>query len=459
MLLTAVAGAGKSVIAHTIAKECATKGVLLSSFFFVAREQSQPTLLFSDMARSLAVKSMDHRNIIISTLEGDPKLATASFTTQFKALVQAPLRFKPLSSEKPMVVIIDALDECDSGSFNALADILREEIPRLPSSIKFFVTSRQVDHVDRYLTPDSVQRLTIDLAGEVNVQDCEIYVRSQLERLSKTHPKSEISTVLAKDITSRADGLFIWISTIFNYLEGRSGDPMVTLRKLLDTGASREGVPAEKMMDGLYASILERCDWDDDDFKHDYPIVLGAILASERPLSMVAWDLILSPFLRSTVERTVLELSSLLTGIHEPQAPIRILHQSFRDFIVDRAAGGKRYIVETQKGHERMALRCFQIMNAELPGVEDLGKILSLGEKDPLPAIPHLTEQLRYASRHAHAHARVVDTRPEDLELAARAFLDGGITKWIELCVRTEGYISIASFPDWVRVGSAILVF
>ncbi len=43
MLLTGVAGAGKSSIAHTIAKECTTEEILLSSFFFKAGEQSQPT--------------------------------------------------------------------------------------------------------------------------------------------------------------------------------------------------------------------------------------------------------------------------------------------------------------------------------------------------------------------------------------------------------------------------------
>src|SRR5258708_32987048 len=183
------------------------------------------------MARSLAMKSMDHRKAIISTLESDPKLATASFTTHFKKLIQGPLRSNPPSSGKPMVVVIDALDECDTGSFGLLADILCEEIPRLASSIKFLVTSRQVDLVDRYFSSDSVQRLTIDLADEANVRDCATYVHSQLEKLSNAHPKSGIldnKDVLAQEITSRADGLLIWISTIFNYLKDRRGDPLVT---------------------------------------------------------------------------------------------------------------------------------------------------------------------------------------------------------------------------------------
>ena len=148
-------------------------------------------------------------------------------------------------------MVIDALDECDAASFEALADILREGIPRLPPTIKFFVTSRQVDLVDRYLSSDSIQRLTIDLADEANVQDCTTYIGSQLEKLSRTHPESAILSkkdVLTQEIASRADGLFIWISTIFSYLKEKSGDPMVTLGKLLNTGASRDRkrIPAEK---------------------------------------------------------------------------------------------------------------------------------------------------------------------------------------------------------------------
>ena len=187
MLLTGVAGAGKTSLAHTIAKESTMRGILLSSFFFKAGEQSRPTLLFSDIARSLATKSSAHRDAIISIIDNDPKLATASFTTQFEKLVQEPLlKFPP--SGNPMVVIIDALDECQE-DFEALADILREEIPHLPPSIKFFVTSRQVDLVNRYLPSNSIQRLTINLADEANVRDCATFVRSQMEKLCKAHPE------------------------------------------------------------------------------------------------------------------------------------------------------------------------------------------------------------------------------------------------------------------------------
>ena len=191
---------------------------------------------------------------------------------------------------------------------------------------------------------------------------------------------------------------------------------------------------------------LSDCSWYDDG--------LGAAAFDDgmgfNPLSISA----------PTVQCTVAELTPLLVGIHESHTPIRILHQSFRDFIVERAVAGQRYKVDTEKDHERMARRCFEIMNAELSNVGDLGRILSLEEKDPLPSISEgdVSEHLRYACRCAHVHASVVRTPSEELEVSIRRFIDGQIVNWIEVCVRMEGYIGISSFPEWAKVSSTIVM-
>ncbi|KAF8337453.1 uncharacterized protein EI90DRAFT_2883482, partial [Cantharellus anzutake] len=87
MLLTAVAGAGKTSIVHTIAERCEKEAVLLLCFFFKAGEQSRPHYLFSSMARSLAKRDPDYRTFVLSALQKDPTLSTAPFTMQFKKLV------------------------------------------------------------------------------------------------------------------------------------------------------------------------------------------------------------------------------------------------------------------------------------------------------------------------------------------------------------------------------------
>ena len=91
MLLTAVAGAGKSAVAHTIAGLCDQRGNLLSSFFFRAGEVTSPDYLWSGVARSLAIRSQPYCMILTSTLKKDPSLATTAFDEQFRELVLGPL--------------------------------------------------------------------------------------------------------------------------------------------------------------------------------------------------------------------------------------------------------------------------------------------------------------------------------------------------------------------------------
>ncbi|KAF8339122.1 uncharacterized protein EI90DRAFT_2463744 [Cantharellus anzutake] len=465
MLLTAVAGAGKTSIALTIAKQCASEGdvTLLLHFFFKAGERSRPDFLFSGIARTLADHDPVYRTFIISALRKDPSLSTALLATQFENLVALPLLHKPPPLDRPMVVIIDALDECDKEVFDSFADILREEVPRLPSSIKFFITSRHTDLVRRSFSPQfPISRLAIDLSDDTNVQDCATYIRFELQKLKNWHPdlrhnlQDEDKTV--QEILERASGLFIWISTIFRYMKTANKDPMRTLEGLLNTGTKRSTVPAEGMMDRLYTSILKKCDWEDEDFAHDYPIVMGAIFVAQRPLSITAWDAILSPFLKSPVRYSLAELAPLLSGVEDYHFPVRILHQSFRNFIVDRivppSISPRCIPVDVGMENARVALRCTEILNQDLCSVKGLGLIENLSEKDELPLIPleESSEHSHYACRYIVHHLSGVQEPSPELDESVGLFLSEQATRWVEACVRMEGYISISLLPEWAKL-------
>ncbi|KAF8344193.1 uncharacterized protein EI90DRAFT_55362 [Cantharellus anzutake] len=465
MLLTAVAGAGKTSIALSIAERCASDGdvTLLLQFFFKAGQRSRPDFLFSGMARALADHDPVYRTFITSALRKDPSLSTASFATQFKKLVALSLFHKPPPSDCPMVIIIDALDECDKEAFESLAEILGEGVPRLPSSVKFFITSRQFDLVNRYLSPNyPIDRLTIDLLDEANVQDCAKFIRFQLQKLKKLHRDLhrdlEDEDGMVQEISERANGLFIWISTIFRYMKMTNQDPMRTLRSLLDTGAKRPEVPAEKMMEDLYTSILKKCAWEVENFVHDYPIVMGAILVAQEPLSITAWDSILSPFLKSPVRYALAELAPLLSGVEDPYIPIHILHQSFRDFIIDRinpqTISSRCTPVAVVVENARVALRCTEILNRGLCSVKGLGLIENLSEKDAMPRIPpsELSEHFCYACRHVVHHLSGVKEPSDELAGSVGMFLSQEATRWVEVCVRMERYVSISLLPEWAKL-------
>ncbi|KAF8330838.1 uncharacterized protein EI90DRAFT_3059468 [Cantharellus anzutake] len=416
MLLTAVAGAGKTAIALTIAERCASDEdvTLLLHYFFKEGERSRPDFVFSGIARALADHDPVYRTFITSALRKDPSLSTTSFTMQFKKL--------------------------------SLAEILGEEVPKLPSSVKFFLTSRQFDLVNRYLSPDyPIYRLTINLSDETNVQDCAKYICFQLQKLKKLH-------------RDYANGLFIWISTIFRYMKMANKDPMRTLESLLDTGAKRPDVPAEKMMDDLYTSILKKCAWDDEDFADDYPIMMGAIFLAQQPLSITAWDAILSPSLKSSVRYMLAELAPLLSGVEDSHIPIRILHQSLRDFVVDRidsqTISSCCSPVNVGTENARVALRCTEILNEELCSIKGLGLIENLSKSDEMPPIApkELSEHFQYACRYIVHHLSGVQEPSQQLSGSVGMFLSQQATRWVEVCVRMGSYVSILSLPEWAKL-------
>ncbi|KAF8310609.1 uncharacterized protein EI90DRAFT_2956079 [Cantharellus anzutake] len=462
MLLTAVAGAGKTSIAHSIAEKCASEGLLLLTFFFKAGEQSRPDHLFSGMARSLATRDPSYCASIISILKDDPTLATAPFIVQFEKLVAGPLLLRGSPSGGPVVVIVDALDECEPQVFECLADILRKEAPRLPSNIKFFATSRHFDLVDRFLSPTfPIERLGMDLLDDTNKHDCTIYIRAQLRSLKDAHPS--LSGFIEEDalvhkISEKAGGLFIWISVVFRYMKLSSKNPRRTLDRLLIVGTNRSMASPDGMMDALYTSILDKCSWKDEDFVHDYPIVMGAVLIARQPLSISAWDSILLPLLKSSVRDTLSELTPLLSWDPYSDTPIRIIHQSFRDFLMGQiepeSPNHHHYVVDTTTVNAKMALRFTEILNKDLCCVGGLGLIEDLAEKDELPHIPQetLSAQLSYSCQYIVYHLIEVQEPPEELSVSVLMFLNQHMTRWVEVCIRTERYISLSLFPEWAKL-------
>ncbi|KAF8341375.1 uncharacterized protein EI90DRAFT_1728165 [Cantharellus anzutake] len=95
MLLTAVAGAGKTSIALTVAEQCEEEATLLLSFFFKAGEQSWPDRLLSGIASALEDHDPVYGDLIASARRKDPTLSTAPLLIQFKKLVASPLLHNP----------------------------------------------------------------------------------------------------------------------------------------------------------------------------------------------------------------------------------------------------------------------------------------------------------------------------------------------------------------------------
>jgi hypothetical protein len=202
---------------------------------------------------------------------------------------------------------------------------------------------------------------------------------------------------------------------------------------------------------------LKKCNWVDEKFAHDYPIVLGAISISQ-PLCIAVWDDILSPLLHSSVKYILDELAPLLLRVAVPHMPIRFVHQSFGSFITDQAgsrpSGLHHYAVDTRDACASMAMRCIEILREGLPLTEGLGLIRDLRTEIELPRIPSetLSGHFHYACRHIVYHLNQVQEPSETLRGLVRMFLDQHIIQWVEVCVRSGQYINVSSLPEWAKV-------
>jgi hypothetical protein len=209
---------------------------------------------------------------------------------------------------------------------------------KLPDTFRLLVTSRPKREFDEILSQqDLVMRSSIDILSPANLDDVAVYVQLRLKDIGKLGKLGETwpDQCLTDDFTRAAEGLFMWVSTVSNYIR-TTIDPNEELW-LLISHRSPQGLPVEEKMDKLYITILKTCNWWDNTFVQGYRLVMGMIMAAKSPLSMSALQSLHGDNLKWPVEKILQPLSSVLTGLTAMDHPVRILHQSFRDFVTVRA--------------------------------------------------------------------------------------------------------------------------
>ena len=144
------AGTGKSTISRTVAHGLAKKGILGASFFFKrgAGDRSNATRFCSTLVAQLIQKVPLLAPYVQKAIETRPDVINAFLRVQFEELIVQPWKQAFADNNSPdfstMVIVTDALDECDpeqdAASIIGLLPLLEQQI--YPIRVKIFVTSR-----------------------------------------------------------------------------------------------------------------------------------------------------------------------------------------------------------------------------------------------------------------------------------------------------------------------------
>lgn len=460
VFLLGVAGSGKSSIAHTVA-ETGHDQATLGSFFAFDRDDAsrRPERLLPTIAYHLAHWSEEYRDWLVGNLKDDSTLADSpDIMKQWKRLIVDPAM--SISSSGPVLVIIDALDECPDPSDDSrklILDCLTVHADMLPETFRILVTSRPLDEVSQAISPASVGRL--DLSDFSAGEDIRLYVRSQLP----PPEKGGLSDQDCDDVADAADGLFQWAATACRFLSSKlAGTTMsakfaANVERLIhgDSGRTqrRNGPPS---LDALYAAILDDTfDALDRAAMSNFLSAVALMLCAEIPLSI---DALQSIYRRarstrlSVVHGVLGSMGVVLEGATSLSSPVRPMHLSFREFLLDVSRSGPWHIngAVIAEGHRTLALGGLRIMAGDLSfNMLDIkssrGKDFAGWSWTDLADCQRATA-LEYSIFHVHRH--LSDMRPES---------DGGVNDLL-VAFRDILHYKFLFWLEWLIAGGALSV-
>jgi hypothetical protein len=445
--LNGMAGTGKSTIARTIARKYHELGHLGASFFFSrgSGDLSHAGKFFTSIAVQLANRSPALKRYICEAIKEHRDIAHQAFRDQWKQLIFRPLSMLAASGPlSPLVLVVDALDECEREvEVRAILQLLAEA--RRLGGIRFrvLVTSRPetpirfgFQDIPRAEHQDFVLH---NISQSVIEHDLTLFFDYELSTL-KRHPgfaldwPGEQTTSL---LVQKAGGLFIWAATACRFIsEGRQ---FAKGRLSLIIQGDTSGMPTEKKLDKIYLTVLKNS-INENYYEHEknelckmFKQIVGSIIIIFEALSTDTLAKLLD-LSKEKVDQTLHDLHSLLEVPQSQNHPIRLLHPSFRDFLLDKQrCGDQHFWVDEKKAHEALAASSLRLMcnslTRDICGLNAPGTLASAVGSNRIEQC--LPADLQYACCYWVQHLQRSEARLDDND-QVHIFLQEHFLHWLE---------------------------
>ncbi|KAJ6032534.1 WD40-repeat-containing domain protein [Penicillium herquei] len=455
--LNGMAGTGKSTISRTVSQSFKETGCLGATFFFKKGEVDRQSAakFFPTIVHQLIYREPRLVPYVQSAIQSDPDLATKSLMSQFESLLLYPLvqLNKEISVQDSellsLVIIIDALDECQSqNDVRALLQLL----PRLimPSKearlIKIFITSRPELPIRAGFTRISGEQHQDLMLHEVSeaalTHDISLFIRHKLKLVQSDNPSlpddwpgDEIVTQLVK----RSVPLFIFASTVCRFVADDAWDPEERLNQLLSTfksGNSESSILLDVYRPVLDSLIAQRPARDQALIIAEFREIIGTIALLARPLPAQC----LANMLQISIGTVNARIKSLHSVLHIPEdqdQPVRMLHLSFREFLLESEPDHENpFRIDGESIHSKLFTQCIRVMIDPATGLRR--NICSLAhdgtlrsEVEPDLIGRSISKELSYACQFWPYHFRKAKHQLTD-DHKAFGFLRTHLLFWLE---------------------------
>ncbi|KAG8723020.1 hypothetical protein FRC09_005052, partial [Ceratobasidium sp. 395] len=435
--LNGMAGTGKTTIAYSLCEYLQSSQKLGASFFCSQRLPGcrDVSWIVPSISYRLSLFSVPFRHALVSVLQADKDAYNQPLQKQFDVLFAKPLQDTTDTFPANVVIVIDALDECDDqGGVAKVISTLLSHAAGLP--VKFFVTSRPeakiVDQMRKKEAAGVRRELRLhELKSTVVRQDIATYLTAKLTSAGLSD--AELNTLVR-----RSGVLFIYAATVVRFIEfdNFSGYKQ-RLQLVLDASAALTN-ESDEALDDLYTAILKnalelkgltRAE------KAAREAVLRHVVCAREPLSLDVIAGLLEADTIVQVSSALRPLQSVLSVSSESEA-IGTLHESFPNYLLHPTRSG-RFHCDPGRHHAQMAQQCFHLIKVPSPPFNICNLESSYLLDDEVPDLDQRIDQavsqaLSYACRYWAAHLELADHSHNLLPLLYE-FLSERLLLWMEV--------------------------
>ncbi|XP_046849717.1 uncharacterized protein LOC124443228 [Xenia sp. Carnegie-2017] len=208
MVLIAGPGVGKSVFSAEVCRRYSEKKELAACHFckYNRSDYRNPRMLIESLASNMCDTISGFKSQLNEGLKR--KHSKIMIADAFRVLLNDPLH--SLENDKPMLLVIDALDESQANGKSELLDLIAKEFRRLPKWIKIFITSRPELPVQNELNEMNPVEIKTQPRDKNNEEDLHQYLKYQLNYCRSGNTEYSVSDDVLRLLVEKCEGSFLY---------------------------------------------------------------------------------------------------------------------------------------------------------------------------------------------------------------------------------------------------------
>ncbi|OCK93014.1 uncharacterized protein K441DRAFT_613744 [Cenococcum geophilum 1.58] len=372
--LSADPGCGKSVLSRALIDEklVGAESTTLCHFFF--KDNDEQDNVTTALCALLHQFFCAHENLLKRHAALAAKKCGQTLRNEFEELWHVLISAARDPSAGYVICILDALDECRQPDRDKLIVQLESFYSsalgtlKLESKLKFLVTSRPYDEIERRFRILTRQVPTIRLAGEEESgkisREIGAVIEAKVKEIAEELDLDEdVQSSLHDRLCEIPNRTYLWLHLILDEIKNALGQTKKKLLKVVDT--------LPKTVEEAYEKILAKCK------QKEAKRVLQIIVAAQRPLTLREIDVALEIVPDSTSYKS-LDLEGLAKRkkwiskscglfVSIVDSRVYLIHQTAREFLIQQnneisELQEWRHSIDLQKAHQVLSEICITLL-------------------------------------------------------------------------------------------------